>query len=314
MMGALLILSLSDSRMRFPLTVIVLAFLVVGCAAGCTDDTGGGEDRVAVVATTSQIGALTRQVAGDRVALTVLLGAGEEAHSFDADVGQARKIHDADLILRNGIGLDDFLDGMIEGTDEASVVTVTDGVKVEKGAEDAGEDDPHVWHDVDNAKQMTLRIAEALAEVDPENASAYDRAARDYMVTLDEADREIRTLIDAIPASQRKMVTNHDAFGYFIRRYDLEYVGAVFPSSGAESQPSAGDIARLEDLIEEEGVRAIFAEEELDAKVARQISNDTGVKIVDDLYADSLGKPGSGADSIHGMLLSNARKIAEALR
>ena len=293
---------------------MVLACLLVAFGAACTNNGDGEDDRIAVVATTSQIGALTREVAGDRVALTVLLGPGEEAHSFDADVGQARKVHDADLILRNGIGLDDFLDDMIEGAAEASVVTVTDGVTVEKGAEDTGEDDPHVWHDVDNAKQMTLRIAEALAEVDPANASAYDRAARDYTVTLDETDREIRTLIDAIPASQRKMVTNHDAFGYFIRRYDLEYVGAVFPSSGAESQPSAGDIARLEDLIEREGVRAIFAEEELDAKVARQISTDTGVKIVDDLYADSLGKPGSRADTIHGMLLSNARKIAEALR
>ncbi len=303
--------------MNRALAILATVLLVVlpallGCGdAGTTDGDGSG---VAVVATTSQIGALTRAVAGDRVSLTVLIGPGVEAHDFEPSVGQVRKINDAGLILRNGIGLDDFLDGVIEGAAQANVVTVTDGVKVAKGAEDRGDDDPHVWHDIDNAKQMTLRIAEALAEVDPANASAYDKAAREYLATLDETDREIRALLDPIPASQRKMVTNHDAFGYFIRRYGLEYVGAVFPASGAESQPSAGDIARLEDLIREERVRAIFAEEELDAKIARQISGDTGVKIVDDLYADSLGKPGSGAETVHGMLLNNARKIADALR
>ncbi len=290
--------------------------LISSAALVACGETGtvGDEQGIAVVATTSQIGALTREVAGDRVSLTILIGPGVEAHDFEPSVGQVRKINDAGLILRNGIGLDDFLDGVIEGAAKANVVTVTEGATVAKGGEDAGEDDPHVWHDVDNAKQMTLRIAEALAEVDPANASAYDRAAREYLAKLDETDREIRALLDPIPAGQRKMVTNHDAFGYFIRRYGLEYVGAVFPASGAESQPSAGDIARLEDVIREQGVRAIFAEEELDAKIARQISRDTGVKIVDDLYADSLGKPGSGAETVHGMLLSNARKIAAALR
>lgn len=294
-----------------PAALGLALLLLSGACAGNGSDSGHG---IRVVATTSQVGALTRQVAGDRVTLTVLIGPGVEAHDFEADVGQVRKIHDADLILRNGIGLDDFLDGLIEGNAKGTVVTVTEGVKVAKGAEDAGEDDPHVWHDIGNAQQMTLRIAEALAEADPGNASAYDKAAREYLTTLDETDREIRALLDPIPAGQRKMVTNHDAFGYFIRRYDLEYIGAVFPASGPTSQPSAGDIARLEDLIQEEGVRAIFAEAELDAKVARQISLDTGVRIVDDLYADSLGEPGSGADTVHGMLLSNARKIAEALR
>lgn len=296
--------------LAIPLSLIAMVLSSIACGGSGETDSAG----IHVVATTSQIGALTREVAGERVSLTVLIGPGVEAHDFEPDPGQVRKLADADLIFKNGIGLDDFLDGVIEGSAKAKVVTVTDRVKVAKGAEDTGEDDPHVWHDVNNAKQMTLRIAEALAEADPENASDYDRAAREYLAKLDKTDEEIRALLDPIPASQRKMVTNHDAFGYFIRRYKLEYVGAVFPASGAESQPSAGDIARLEDLIEDAGVRAIFAEEELDASIAEQIGRDTGVKIVDDLYADSLGKPGSGADTVHGMLLSNARKIAAALR
>jgi ABC-type Zn uptake system ZnuABC Zn-binding protein ZnuA len=110
------------------------------------------------------------------------------------------------------------------------------------------------------------------------------------------------------------MVTNHDAFGYFLRTYGLELVGAVIPSTGSGSQPSAQDLAELSDLIRAEGVKAIFAEAEVDPSVAKQLAADTGVAIVDGLYADSLGEPGSGAETVDGMLLANARKISEALR
>jgi ABC-type Zn uptake system ZnuABC Zn-binding protein ZnuA len=276
-------------------------------AAACGDDDDDG--RLKVVATTSQIAALTREVAGDRVSIPTLIAPGAEAHDFEPDPGQVRRIHDADLVLRNGIGLDDFLDGVVEGSAKGRVVTVTDGVDVQPGAghsdegqadDDRGEADPHVWHDVDNAKQMTFNIAEALSEADPAGASFYDENARDYAAVLDETDREIRALLDPIPAANRKMVTNHDAFGYFIRRYNLEFVGAVIPSVTAGSEPSAGEIADLQDLIEGEGVRAIFAEAELDARVAEQLSRDTGVEIVDDLYADSLGPEGSEAGTVHG--------------
>jgi ABC-type Zn uptake system ZnuABC Zn-binding protein ZnuA len=300
----------------------VAALLVALATTACGADDDGDDGRLEIVATTSQIAALTREVAGDRVFITTLIAPGTEAHDFEPDPGQVRDIHDADLILQNGIGLDDFLDDIIEGSAEGRVVTVTDGVDIQPGAshqegddgqDEHGDQDPHVWHDVDNAKLMTFNIAEALSEADPDNASAYDGNARAYAAVLDETDREIRSLLDPIPADQRKMVTNHDAFGYFIRRYDLEFVGAIIPSVTAGAETSAGDLADLQELIEEEGVRAIFAETEVDARVAEQLSNDTGVAIVDDLYADSLGPEGSEAGTLHGMLLWNARKIAEAL-
>jgi ABC-type Zn uptake system ZnuABC Zn-binding protein ZnuA len=291
----------------------LVAALTVVASSACGDG-GGGDGRLKVVATTSQIGALTREVAGDKVSLTVLLGPGVDAHTFDPDPGDVRRISDADLVLRNGIGLDNFLDDVIGGSSQEKIVTVTEGITLQQGASGEGGDDPHVWHDPENAKKMTFNIAEALAEADPANASYYDEHARAYAAVLDDTDRQIRELIDSIPPENRKIVTNHDSLGYFINRYGLEYVGAIIPSVTSGSQPSAGDIARLEDLIREENVRAIFAEAELDSRVAQQISRDTGVKIVDDLYADSLGPPGSGADTVDGMLLANARKIAEALR
>ncbi len=307
------------------LTLGALLILATALTLACgSDDDDDG--RLDVVATTSQIAALTREVAGDRVDLTTLIGPGVDAHDFEADPGQVRAISDADLVLRNGIGLDDFLDDIIEGSAESRVVTVTDGVTTQPGAaheedeeeheddgDEHGDDDPHVWHDVDNAKVMTQRIAEALAEADPANASFYDENARDYAAVLDETDAEIRALLDPIPADARKMVTNHDAFGYFIRRYDLEFIGAIIPSVTSEAETSAGDLAVLQDLIEEEGVRAIFAEAEIDPRIAEQLARDTDIEIVDDLYADSLGPEDSEAGTVHGMLLWNARKIAEAL-
>lgn len=311
-----MILGLSSlARVKAAVAALGLLLFAVATAWSCGDSAESGTG-LKVVATTSQIGALTREVAGEHVRLTVLIGAGVSAHDFEPDPGDVRKINAAALVLRNGIGLDDFLDSVIGGAGgSARVVTVTEGITLQKGAgDDGGDFDPHVWHDPMNAKIIVANIAEALAEADPANAGVYDRNAQTYFAKLDETDREVQQVIDSIPAGHRKMVTNHDAFGYFIRRYGLEYVGAVIPSLSSEAQPSAGDIARLEDLIKKEGVKAIFTESELDPKVARQISKDTGVKIVDDLYADSLGKPGSGAETVDGMLLANARKIAEALR
>ena len=298
------------------LAVLAIALTFINCGDEEADD-----GRIDVVATTAQIAALTREVGGEHVDITTLIAPGVDAHDFDAGPGDFRDVHDADLVLRHGIGLDDFLDDVIEGSGASEVVTVTEGITPQPGAghqEDDGHDhgddaDPHVWHDTDNAKQMTFNIAEALAEVDPANASTYDANARAYAAILDETDEAIRALFDPIPADQRKLVTNHDAFGYFIRRYGLEFIGAVIPGVNAQAEPSAGDLADLQELIGDEDVRAIFAEQELDASVARELSEDLGIEIVDDLYGDSLGEPGTETGTVHGMLLWNARRIAEAL-
>jgi ABC-type Zn uptake system ZnuABC Zn-binding protein ZnuA len=171
-----------------------------------------------------------------------------------------------------------------------------------------------VWHDIENDKLMLAAIADALAASDPGHAQAYRANAAAYSAKLDETDRQIKTLLDAIPPQNRKVVTNHDSVGYFLARYGLTFVGAVIPGTSTQSEPSAKDIAELVSLIKKEGVKAIFSEGSVDPKVARQVAKDTGVTIVADLYGDSLGNKGSGAETIDGMLLSNAKKIAEALR
>ena len=294
--------------------ILTLGLLTVVFAACGGNNDSASSSGIKVVATTTQIGALTKAVAGDKIQLSTLLKAGASAHDYEPDPAALKKISAAKLVLKNGIGLDDWLDKSIASAGGSeSVIVVTEGVMISKSAEE-DEDDPHVWHDPKNAKIMVDNIVKALAGADPANAATFRSNGDSYKSKLDAADSEARALIDAIPPANRKMVTNHDAFGYFIRAYGLTFVGAVIPSTSSDAQPSAKGLADLQDLIKREAVKAIFAEEEIDPKVAREISKDTGVKIVSNLYADSLGKTGSGADTVDGMIVSNARKIADALK
>lgn len=309
-----MILSLST---RHRLAVVLASAAVIFACGACAPDAHTTGTGINVVATTTQVGALTRAVAGDQVRLTVLLPSGADAHDFEPDPQDVKKVHDAKLVLRNGIGLDDWMNKTLDNAGgHARVVVVTEGVHLRKAAsgDEAGEDDPHVWHDPENAAVMVDNIATALAAAAPSLASTFAANAQAYRARLENTDRQVRALIEAIPEQNRKVVTNHDAFGYFFARYGLEFVGAVFPNSSKEGQASAKELAALSDLIKAEGVKAVFAEEEVDPKVARELAKDTGVQVVTGLYADSLGPPGSGADTIDGMLLANARKISEALR
>ncbi|MEO8540113.1 MAG: zinc ABC transporter substrate-binding protein [bacterium] len=297
------------------LTLALCGVFLGACGTGPQLDTEGAGVRV--VATTTQIGALTREVAGGQVRLTVLLQAGADAHDYEANPRSVKAVSESAVVLKNGIGLDDWLDRLIDNAGgKHRVVLVTEGVPVMKATagDEVGEDDPHVWHDPANAKIMVDNIVKALSEADPAHAELFAANGQRYNQVLDDTDAQVRALIDSIPAGNRKMVTNHDAFGYFIARYGLEYVGAIFPVSSKEGESSAKQIAAIQNLVRTEQVKAIFAEAELDPKVATQLAKDSGVKIVTGLFADSLGAKGSGGETIDGMLLSNARLIAEALR
>jgi zinc/manganese transport system substrate-binding protein len=300
-------------------------------------------DPLTVVATTAQIGALVEEIAGDEVVLHVLMGAGVDPHDYDPTPADMRTLGSADLILKNGIGLDDFLNSSIEAAGgDADIVTVTEGIDLIEGGHahsddddhhdeddddhghaddddddhghDDGEFDPHVWHDPANAMVMVDNIVAALSGADAGRESIFRDNGDAYKIVLETTDTEIRAMFDEIPAENRKLVTTHDAFGYFVQAYDFEFIGAVIPSVSTDAEPSARDIADLADLIEHEDVKAIFVEQTVDPRIAEQLARDTGVEIIYGLHSDSLGEPGSGADTIHGMLLANAVKISEALK
>jgi zinc/manganese transport system substrate-binding protein len=272
-------------------------------------------DRLNVVATTVQIKALTRAVAGDRIELRGLVPPGADPHEFEPVASDLTAVESARLILRHGIGLDDWLDRTLKAGKRATVVTVTQGVRLQKGEEDGKpSDDPHVWHDPANAKRMVDNITAALDRADPANKATYDANAIAYKTRLDEARAQVQAIINEIPPGNRKLVTNHDALGYFAKAFGLKIVGAVIPSVSTQAEPSAGETAKLLQTIRREKVKAIFAESSVNPKLATTLAKEAGVKIVDDLYGDSLGQPGSGADTVEGMWLSNARKIADALK
>ncbi len=293
------------------LSALVLALGLV--AAGCSGSAGGAADsQLRVVATTVQMGALTRAVAGSDADVKTLIGAGIDPHDFEPGPSDLQAISDAGIIIRNGLGLDDWLDRTINsGGGKSKTITATAGIQLRTID---GHPDPHVWQDPMNDRVIVANIATALAKADPAHANAYQANAKAYEAKLDAVDAQVRQIIGAIPESNRKMVTDHDAFGYFIARYGLTYIGAVIPSTSTQAESSAKDIAALEKLIEKEHVKAIFSEETANPKVSNQIAHDTGAKVIDTLYGDSLGQPGSGADTVDGMILANARTIAEALK
>lgn len=305
-----------------PIAAFTILIILSAALAGCGDAGGDGDDdRIVLVASTSIIGALVQEVGGEHLDIETLIDSNVDPHSFEMTPGDIRTLAEADLVLINGFGLDDYLIDDVENVgDGAKVVVVTVGIEP-RGAGDADHSehdhsdvDPHVWQDPLRVKIMVANIADALADVDPDNAQEYRDNAEAYQETLDETHEQIQGLIDEIPAERRKIVTNHDAFGYFADRYGLQIVGTVIPGSSSDADPSAGDIANLIELIEENKVTAIFAEALIDPKVAEALASDAGVRIVYGLYSDQVGEAGSGVETVHGMLLANAEKISEALR
>ncbi len=310
------------------LLTLLIVFMVSGALlASCGNgNRGASDDRLTIVASTSIIAAIAEQVGGDtHVRVEALIGPGVDPHTFELTPGDIRTLADADVVLINGLGLDDYLKDDVKGVNDAALlVVVSDGIELlnanksddsqEVVTQDHGKFDPHVWQDPIRVKVMVENIANALAGVDPAHADEYRDNATVYQETLDETDDAIRELIDAIPVEQRKLVTNHDAFAYFADRYGLEVVGTVIPGSSTEADPSANDIAKLAELIKREGVKAIFAEALINPRVAESLASDTGVQIVYGLYSDQVGEPGSGAETVDGMLLANATKISAALR
>jgi ABC-type Zn uptake system ZnuABC Zn-binding protein ZnuA len=310
----------------------IVALASVACGDGsdltATGAASGDEpsQRLQVVTTTTIIAALAKEVGGELIAVQSILQPGVDPHTFEPSPDQATDVAEADLALMNGIELDEYLLDFVESANaDAPVIVVTDGIELlgfeegdgheedEHSADEHGEFDPHVWQDPLRVQLMVDNIAAALAEADGANADAYQANAAAYNARLDELDAEIRAMLDPIPAENRKVVTNHEALAYFAERYEIEIVGTVIPGAAADVEPSAQEIAELVEIIEHEQVRAIFAEQLIDPKIAEQIANDTGVEIVYGIYTDSVGEPGSGAETVDGMLLQNATKFRDAL-
>jgi ABC-type Zn uptake system ZnuABC Zn-binding protein ZnuA len=303
--------------MRTPALLLLPLALGAGLlASGCGDEAeGGGGDRVGAVATTTIVGDLVRNVGGERVGVDVLVPSGADPHDYEPRPSDAVGLADADVVFTSGGDLDEWLGDLIDSAGgDAAEVTLIDSVKtIEGGAHDEEELDPHWWQDPRNALLAVEAIRDALADADPGGRSAYERNADAYVRELRGLDAEIERCMRRVPREKRKLVTTHDALGYFAERYDVEVIGAVIPSLSTQAQPSAKDVDALVDQIEDEGVEAVFPEVAVSQRLERAISRESGAAVGRELWTDSLGDEGSGAATYLDAMGANADALAEGM-
>jgi zinc/manganese transport system substrate-binding protein len=290
--------------MRSPaLLLLALAF----AAAGCGDEAGGAGGQVGAVATTTIAGDLVRAVAGERVDLDILVPVEADPHGYDPRPSDAVALADADVVFTSGGDLDEWLAELIDSAGgDAAEVTLIDSVR-------AIGDDPHWWQDPRNAILAVEAVRDALVEADPAGRAAYERNAAAYTRELRRLDAEVERCMQRVPAEKRKLVTTHDSLRYFAERYGVAVIGAVIPSLSTQAQPSARDVDALVEQIEDEGVEAIFPEAAVSQRLERSISRESGAEVGRELWTDSLGPEGSGAETYVDAMRANADALAEGM-
>lgn len=273
-----------------------------------------------VVATFSILGDIVRQVGGDHVAVTNLVGPDGDAHSYAPTPADARALAGAKVVVVNGLGFEGWMSRLVRSSGtKASLVTASTGVtpmKAQGGhAHSHGHaheaNDPHAWQDVANVRLYVKTIAAGLSQADASRSEAFARNAAAFDATLEALDKEIRSAIGAIPREKRRLLTTHDAFRYFAKAYEVDFLAVRGVSS--ESEPSAREIAALVRQIRQGKVTALFMENISDPRSIQRIAAETGARIGGKLYSDALSEAGGPATTYVDMMRHNARQIAGAL-
>jgi ABC-type Zn uptake system ZnuABC Zn-binding protein ZnuA len=277
--------------------------------------------KLQVVATTSIVRDVVTNVGGDLIDVQLLIPVGTDPHGFEPRPQDVTALAEADVIMANGAGLETFLNRLLESTGVTyRVVQVSEGIDLlpldshgaGAGAHANGEMDPHTWTDPNNVMVWVGNIQAALSALDPAHAADYERNAVAYRAELEALDAWIREEVAQVPEAQRKIVSDHETFGYLAHRYGLTQTGAIFAGGTTLAQPSAKDLAALEAAIKELGVKAIFVGSTVNPDLARAIAEDTGVKLVI-LYTGSLTEGGE-ADTYLDYMHYNVSAIVDALR
>jgi zinc/manganese transport system substrate-binding protein len=288
-----------------------------------------------VIATTSVFADLAQLALGDNVMIETIIPAGVDVHTFEPSPADAQKLAGADLIVMNGLGLDEWALSLLEaaGKSEEDVLELAEGIdesnawvylegeehdeeEGEEHSEEEGEEhghggtDPHIWLDPKGAAIYVNRIAARVAAELPERAAAIESARDAGLAEIAALDEELRVGFAAIDASARKIVTFHDAFGYFARAYEIEIVGVAVEAPGQE--PSAKEIAALIDAIKAAGVTSVFSEAQFPSKVLDQVAAETGATVLENLYSDALGD--APANSYLGAMRANASAILASFK
>lgn len=344
-------------RFLIGLPALALALTACGAAEEPADANADSPDPdVLVVATTSILGDVVTDLVGDTARVEVLMPVGADPHDFQPSAQQAGMLREADLVIANGLGLEEGLLDTIESAEDEGVNVLEiaplvdpipfaanrghgddhaeeghdeheddhpedsqseDHAEDHEGEDDHGhgEEDPHFWQDPLRMATAVELIASELAELDTGlSAAEWQERADTHVAELEALHTEITEILDPIPPERRKLVTNHEAFGYFADRYGFEILGVVIPGGSTLAEPSAQELGELVEVLEHTQVSAIFAENVNPSALAEAVAAELGGEVtVVGLYSDSLGEPGSAAATYPGMLRENARLIAEAL-
>ena len=267
------------------------------------------QEKIQIVASFSILGDFARSVGGDRVNVTTLVGANSDAHVFTPAPADAKKIADAKLVIINGLGLEGWLPRLVQSSgSKATIVTATTNITPRMLGSHA---DPHAWQNLANAKTYVANISKALGDAVPADAEFFQSNAEAYRAKLDALDDEIRSWIASIPSERRKVISTHDAFGYFASAYGLVFLAPLGVST--ESEPSARDIASIITQIKTQKIPAVFLENISDPRLMGRIAAETGANIGGTLYSDSLTDEKGDAPTYIDMVRHNIRAMRSAL-
>jgi zinc/manganese transport system substrate-binding protein len=288
---------------RMVLIATVVAFVAMPAGAQQV------QPRKLAVATTSIIADFVRNVGGERIDVKALVGANADTHVYSPTPGDAKQVAAAMIVFVNGLGLEGWLPRLVGASgSKAPVVTVTKGVPPRRIPDEAhpgrSVTDPHAWQSIADAKIYVANIRDGLAAADPAGKAFYDANAQAYLAKLDELEQEVRTAIAAIPADRRKVITTHDAFGYFGAAYGISFIAPEGVST--DSEPSAKDVARIIRQIRKQKIPAVFLENITDPRLIEQIARETGAALGGKLYSDALSEPSGPAATYIDMMRHNA--------
>jgi zinc/manganese transport system substrate-binding protein len=276
------------------------------------------QDKVQVVATFSILADFARNVGGDRVEVSALVGPDSDAHVYAPSPADAKRLAEARLVLVNGLGFEGWLERLVKASGTKAAVTVTTaGIKPRRmqGADahghGHGRSDPHAWQSVANARIYVANIRDALAKADPAGKAAYEANAAAYLAKLDALAGEVKATIAAIPAERRKIITTHDAFGYFAAAYGVAFIAPQGVST--EAEVSARDLAKIIRQVKAQKIPAVFMENVTDPRLMKRIADETGARIGGRLYSDALSAAGGPAATYIEMMRHNLEQLRGAL-
>jgi zinc/manganese transport system substrate-binding protein len=288
--------------------VLVAALLVAGPAAA--------QDEIRAIASFSILGDLVKNVGGARVEVATLVGPNGNAHVFEPSPADSRRVADATVVVVNGLGFEGWLGRLVKASGtKAAIVVASTGISPRHRTSQPGpggdETDPHAWQSVANAKIYVANIRDALIKADPMGEGVYQANAMAYLARLDALEHEVRDVVAGIAADRRRVITSHDAFGYFQDAYGVAFTAPQGMSSEAEA--SAKDVARIITQIRREHISAVFLENVTDARLVKLIAAETGARIGGTLYSDALTDENGAAPSYIDLIRHNVRQLAAAL-